>query len=768
MAAAVAAVLLYAHSAAAQQNQVMLPLTVNGVSAPDVRVAILDGDVAMRADDLEALGLVGPIWDRLQRIASIAGSVQVGGAPALSLRELNPWVQYVFDESNLTLSLQVDPRLLPKTTLEAGNTRPQNIEYRSDTSAFVNYALTSNEGKEPSLAGEIGWNVGKSLFYSGFSRTTEGEFVRGLTNVTIDNRKSLRRWIVGDAPVSTDALGGSALLGGVTVAKNFSLDPYFFRYPTLAMSGMALTPSRVEVYVNGVLVAQKDVPPGPFNLADIPGTSGAGVTRLVIRDAFGNEVASQNPFYFSTSVLARGLSEYVYSAGSERQSSTSAFDYGKATLIGYHRYGVTDFLTLGGRFEANQDVWSGGPNLALRSRLGDFGLTAAASGAAGRTGVAGEFDYSYVTRRLGISASLRSLSQDYETVSTIGSPSGSRLRRQTFATVSVPLPYTSVALQWMEGTYNERDLNSRRLALIANASISSRVTAIASAARVNVNRTTDSEFMLGISFAFGSSSTASVTATRIANVDQSEVSIQKPLATGIGYGYRVRSIQDPTSGNNGEASLQYQSSFGRYELVGRRTSDQSSVAVSAAGGLVLQGGDFLFTRPVDQSFALVRVPGVAGVEVYASNLSIGRTNSRGDLLVPTLSPYYGNPIRIQDKDIPMSYEVLKTERIIAPPYRGGALVEFPVRKVRTITGAIRLMKKGAANIPSYGEMTIAQGDEKASSPLGSNGEFYFENLNDGSFTFRVISDYGSCTGSGLIPSTNDTVVRLGTITCNAQ
>ena len=49
------------------------------------------------------------------------------------------------------------------------------------------------------------------------------------------------RWLVGDRFDSTGPLGGSALVGGLSVSREFTLDPYFVRFPTVGLSGAVLT-----------------------------------------------------------------------------------------------------------------------------------------------------------------------------------------------------------------------------------------------------------------------------------------------------------------------------------------------------------------------------------------------------------------------------------------------------------------------------------------------------------------------------------------------
>src|SRR5581483_9661888 len=158
------------------------------------------------------------------------------------------------DPATLSLAVTVNPQLLEPTNLNVQLGPPPDIVYTRNPSTFFNYSVTDQPGHHPSFFGETGTSMGGNLVYNSFARTANAQFVRLLSSYTIDQRQSLRRWTAGDASVVTDLLGGSALIGGVTVQRNFGLDPYFVRYPPLNFSGTALTPSRVEVYVNGALV----------------------------------------------------------------------------------------------------------------------------------------------------------------------------------------------------------------------------------------------------------------------------------------------------------------------------------------------------------------------------------------------------------------------------------------------------------------------------------------------------------------------------------
>src|SRR5207249_1592102 len=190
----------------------------------------------------------------------------------------------------------------------------------------------------------------------------------------------LRRWVIGDSFAGAGGLGGSTFLGGLSVSRNYSLNPYFIRYPTFGLSGAVLTPSTVDVYVNDVFVRREELPPGPFELRNLPATAGSGATRFVIRDAFGREQDITSPYYLSTSVLARGLQEYSYSAGVRRDTAAGGLGrYSSPAFLGQHRIGLTDSVTAGLRLEAASALVSGGPALDLRLPLGEFEVACAAS-----------------------------------------------------------------------------------------------------------------------------------------------------------------------------------------------------------------------------------------------------------------------------------------------------------------------------------------------------------------------------------------------------
>lgn len=757
----VAALTMSARPLAAADKLIPLPLTFNEAGKGDIEVIIIGDDVFVRPHDLEEAGVTGPMWQRVLTFARLRGGshFEFNGQEYISLLSLSPLLTYKFDEANLTLAVTARPDLLVANALSVVGGPPKDIVYTKDTSTFFNYAVTAGSGNQKSFFGETGTSVAGNLLVNSLTKTPNQSWSRLLSSYDIDDRPHLRRWTVGDANVTSDSLGASVLVGGVTVSRNFNLDPYFVRFPPLNFHGMALTPSRVDVYVNGAIVSQQEIPPGPFELRNIPVAAGAGNAQIVVRDVFGREQTMASPYYYSTDVLAKGISEYIYSAGFVRQNfGLRSFDYGEPAVVGFHRIGVTDDLTLGGRFEASRDVVSGGPRATKRTPFGDVGLAVAFSEEKGHAGAASELGYRYLGRRFSFGGTARFLTHDYANLSLRRTNDRPLSESSIFATML--LSRASLSVLWNRA--NMRDsISTDAIAFLTNMPVSRRASLFVSLGSADEGRGRRPQAFAGLSFLIGSTTTANVSVEHRDGKSRMLTDIQKSIGVGTGYGYRLSAGGTPDQ-HNGSGAVEYQTDFGRYEMDFDPFGNGQRPTFLASGGLVYEKGAVLLTRPVQDSFAVVRVPGVSNVRVYSSNLPIGRTDDNGDLLVPNLLSYYGNRLRIDDRDVPLNYEVLATERTIAPPYRGGAFVEFPVRKIQTVTGTVVI---GKDLVPSYGQLTVKGGSGEFVSPLGRGAEFYLENVPAGIYPATIDYKQGTCKFSLQIPSGNEPVVKLGRLTC---
>jgi len=242
--------------------------------------------------------------------------------------------------------------------------------------------------------------------------------------------------------------------------------------------------------------------------------------------------------------------------------------------------------------------------------------------------------------------------------------------------------------------------------------------------------------------------------------DQGSVSVQHSAPAGDGFGYRASATVGEHA--SARASADLQAPHGVYSASIDAVDGDLGARVGVAGGVVFIGGRVFATRPVQQSFALLRVPGVAGVRGYVNNHEIGRTDRHGDLMVPSLLPYYGNRIAVNDHDIPFDRTMPTLERTIAPPDRGGVVVRFTAPRMFLVRGRLRV---GAGDVPAYGELTLARAAGDVSSPIGRDGEFELDGVSAGRHDARVEWSGGTCALVVEAPDRDAGIVDLGTLRC---
>jgi len=743
----------------AADQRALLELRINEIKKGEVTVFLRGADVLVKVADLQAAGLR----------AQIGRQESLRDESYVLLSSLAPQVAFKIDERDLSLSLTAQPSILGFNRYDGQANRPVRMVYSEDSTGFFNYSVSLRDFKQVSAFSEMGISIKNGLLYSALSRTDDGSFVRGLTNLTLSNRENLNRTVVGDRLVATDILGGSVVMGGVSFFREFSLDPYFVRNPGLNYSGAVATPSTVDVYVNGQFLRSVPLPPGEFELKDLPVPAGAANTRIVLRDAFGREQEIGSQYYFTSGLLKEGLHEFSYNLGVKRNNlATHSWDYGPPVFLARHRLGITDGFTGAVRLEGSTSTVSGGPGFSYRLPIGEMELTAAGSAGDGGPGGAAYIGYSYLGQSLNFGMSARGLSPHYATTSL--SPSDKRSWLQLNSLIGFPITSrVGLTLRYIYEN-SQTDGLSNRISAAATAKLTNQISFFINGGVNRLSNGFATDVFTGLTFLLGET-TGTVSYQKFEGAGSAALTLQKSLPLGSGFGGRFQADTniDGSHGPSVNSLVQYQGPYGRYESNYARFNGQNTSLLSMAGGMAVIGGDFFLTRPVQDSFAVIQVPGVGGVRGYSSNQEVGYSNKSGNLFVPNLLSYYGNKLGISDKDIPLNYTIDATEKIVAPPFRGGAVVTFPVQKVQRIVGALTLENNGAVTIPAYGQLLVSTKDGKQfESPVGRRGEFYLENLLSGRHEARLEYKEQTCNLVLNVPNLDQPEIKLGTLSCQVH
>ncbi len=686
----------------------------------------------------------------------------VRGVVYVSLQSLAPDVTFKLDVDALDLNITVAPSHLGSEAYNVLNNRPKGIDYTAGSSSYVNYAVTGSGAGGSSAFVEGGFVHDQDSFHLSFTAQSSEALRRGLIYYLMDNRDSEISRVVGDANVSSGDLGGSSYIGGYYESRDFSLDPYAIHYPLPNLSGVVATPSVASVYVNGQLVQKIDLPPGTFNLNQLPITSGSGNTQVVVTNAFGQSQTYSQQYYAAVEILAPGTSDFQYAAGLLRQNAFENGDsYGPAAAVGRYRAGVTNTFTLGGRIEATPQLISAGPEADFELPFGLIHTAVSASDDMGFGGIAASFGYSYNSARFNAGLSLLAQGPYYSTISQ--APSLDRTTSSIAAFAGAPVGKGStVSLEYAWRKMRDSGTDNQ-LSLTGSVPVLHGATLGVTAERdTSTTAAPESGISASLNFQVGRAS-ATVTGQVGTTKDQS-ISIQETPENRYGLGYNAS--YDPAYGNSLNASVLYRSPYGNAELdYGAVSGSASSTALRLAGGVAFIDHGVFLSPPVTQSYALVEVPNTPGVAVYLENQYVGKTDQQGRLLVPDLLPNYGNPIRIDDKDLPFNTSIQTLEKLIAPPVTAGAVVTFAAVRLHAITGTIVVDRAGTVVIPAYGQLTLEGKGFHAESALGENGEFYLENVPAGTYTARVLLTGGECDFEFVSPTTDKVLDKVGTLQC---
>ena len=780
--------------AAEESQKLQLEVVINDVPSKLVGTFthLPDGRFAATRAELTEIGLKAP------------GS---GEAEDLVVIEDITGVTYRYDDGEQKINFSAPDEQRVTKSYDARPSTQATAPTRNEYGAVMNYTLFGAANKELSGAsgGPVSFSGGNASLdlrafspYGTLSQTAivgttlskNFDTLRLDTTFSYSDPDRVLTYRVGDTISGGLAWTRPIRLGGVQIQRNFGLRPDLVTLPLPSVSGSAAVPSTVDVYVNGLKTFSQDVGSGPYQISNLPVMSGGGTARIVLNDATGRSVESSLPFYMSPKLLREGLWDFSAEAGVPRIGyGVESFSYVlDAVASASARRGVFEWLTLEAHGEGGAGLINGGLGAVLSA--GSWGAVTVAGSASHFDGALGYQGYAALdTQLLGLNfhASSQRTFGKYNDLAAVTARALPALTSQTGrpndvsitdsitgllpATSYLPAKFldtvsVSAALPYKLGNVGAGFLHLEtadgKRSDIVNMSYSRPLFWDASlylSAFVDLKDKKTAGVFAGMSIPFGEAKSASVGASQTSNGTTLTADASKTIQPEVGsYGWRIHDGEGATTYRF--ASGQYRASVAQVEGSVWQDSQAVGGSVQAQGAISTMGGGVFLSNRIDDSFAVVDA-GAPDVDVMYENRAAGKTNGRGQVLIPSLRSYQPNNIAIDPKGLPLNADISSTQAVVTPADRTGVLVRFNVKT--EVQSAIVVLTDRSGKFLPAGMAGRLDGTEETFI-VGYDGRAYIKELGETNDVV-VTTAAGECRASFPYKPQKDEQVVIGPVVC---
>ena len=642
------------------------------------------------------------------------------------------------------------------TLFEGDNELFQGISGGFDTRVFSPYGTLSQS------------------FIAGYSDGRLGGFTRLNTTWSYSDPDRLMTYRAGDFVSGGLSWTRPVYLGGIQAQRNFRLRSDLVTLPLPSFGGTAAVPSTLEVYTQNVRTYSGDIQPGPFQVTNLPVFTGAGQAQVVLRDSLGRETTATLPFYASNMLLRQGLLDFSVEAGMARRNfGISSDDYdGRVMGVATARYGLSDRLTLEAHAEGGADLINGGVGAAFP--LGPYGAASAAVAGShhdGRTGALVDASVEFGYDGWAINAHMQRAFGGYEDIASVTAEpvldpddftrfSAGVPRAVDQVTLSVPMPldFSSLNLSYTHLKRAEGD-TSQIVGLSYSQAIFRRSTLYATAF-ADLDDDSSYGVFAGISIPFNDDTTASTGVEQgpdglnvVADLAKSE----RAEDGSIGWQLRTSEGEVP----NRSAAVSYRAPFARFQAGAQQFDKDFRVTGQMDGAIAAAGGGVFATNRIDDAFAVVDV-GTPDVEVLHQNRPVGKTDSKGRILVTGLNSYELNTVSIDPKNLPVDADVPTTKETVVPADRNGVVLKFGVSEaaqaalVTLVDGSGTPLEAGLSGRVDGGTEDFV---------VGYDGQAYIKGLGKQNAVAVALADGSSCRASFPFEAARGQQVTIKNVVC---
>lgn len=565
---------------------------------------------------------------------------------------------------------------------------------------------------------------------------------------------------VGDGITRSGTFGQPVRYGGIRFGSDFGLAPGLVIQPTLMLNGSARVPSTLEIWVDQMLTLRTEIPPGPFEISDIPVQTGAGEVRAVIQNALGvREVLSQ-PFYSDPGLLAPGIKDWAVELGRTREDYlTPDSRYTNRIGVFNGRYGLSRWLTLETHAEAqtaSHKMLGIGGNLRLWT-LGvlEFGGAASVT----ENDVRGRAEHIGFSRRgRWLNFGLRRDTTDARFVQLGYAVPGSSPAETAQASLGLNLGF-GVSLNLSEFRRRRHDNSEESFRTAALSIQLGRASSLLFSAFEPIEPQADAFYSIQLTVPFGRRDTVSASAGGDRRVTNRQINLQRNLPAGPGMGYRLETGEfNGSAFSSGEVSLQ--GNAGLFTVGADSFDGDLRSRARLTGSVVMADNDVFLSRWREGGYAIVDVP-ATNVRVYHDEQPVAITDKNGRTLIPGLRPYQANRLRLALEDLPLNTDIKTADITVTPGRRQTVRAKFAVKTGRYISA--RLILKHGEPVPAGA--AIRYGEPAEAAIVGHDGLIFLPARADRLLRLSVDWPTGSCRVNAVLPDDRKPFADLGALRC---
>ncbi|MHC1548852.1 fimbria/pilus outer membrane usher protein [Phyllobacterium sp. K27] len=739
-----------------------------------------DGDLSAKPEELREVGL-----KPMDNALDADGSIRINRLANVEFRiEAETQRLYIYTDNAARSAKVIDANPRP----EKERPKPQ-----SGYGAVLNYSLFASTDDLMSSNVKPFQGVSGGFDARLFSPygTLNQSFTANLSNGELEGVRRLNTtWSFSDPERlityrAGDFISGGlpwtrpVFLGGMQIQRNFTLRSDLVTLPVPVLSGTAAVPSTLEVYTQNVRTYSGDVASGPFEITNFPVFSGQGEAQIVLRDTLGRETRTTVPFYSSSLLLRKGLWDFSADIGVARRNfGTESNDYDDDVMGALTaRYGMTNWLTLEGHLEGGADLINGGFGVAFP--LGAYGVTSLAAAGShhdGDTGLLlnGSIEMTYKNRYT-IYGRVQHSFGNYDDIASVTADSqlnyvygvaglpavSTRVPKSLIqTTLSMPGPFEGSSMNF---SYTQQKLDSGDKSSIVSTSFNQQVfknSSFFATAFADLENSDSFGIFAGLTIPFDNNISVSTgyEQTNDGSSGFAEITKSEQRVEG-GYGWRLRTKEGATPDRYASAS--YRGKHARVEGSVQQYDDNVRATAQLEGAIAVAGGGVFATNRIDDAFAVVDV-GAPDVDVSYENRPVGRTNSRGRILVPDLRAYEPNTLAIDPANLPVDASIGLTRDIVVPADRSGVVVNFNVAQ-STASALVSLVDTGGK--PLDAGLSGRAGDAGEEFVVGYDGEAYISGLEAQNSVTVELADGSICTARFAYQAAPGTQVKIKNVVC---